>query len=273
MTAQNEIEPAVMNPIDLLHIGPRTFSSRLILGTGKFSSTKAMIEAVRASGAELVTVALRRFNREQLEDDLFGPLSELEGLTLMPNTSGASTAAEAVKAAHISRELSGSPFIKVEIHPNPQHLMPDPIETFEASRILAAEGFLVMPYISADPVLAKRLEEVGCASVMPLGAQIGSGQGLSTAGMLEIIVRESSVPVIVDAGLRAPSEAARAMEMGCSAVLVNSAVAAASDPAEMARAFREGTEAGRRAFRAGLMSAGSEAVATSPLTSFLGAGR
>ncbi|TCD48698.1 thiazole synthase [Chlorobium sp. N1] len=259
--------------MDLLHIGPRTFSSRLILGTGKFSSSKVMLEAVRASKAELVTVALRRFNREQLEDDLFGPLSELEGLTLMPNTSGASTAAEAVKAAHISRELSGSPFIKVEIHPNPHHLLPDPIETFEASRILASEGFLVMPYIAADPVLAKRLEEVGCASVMPLGAQIGSGQGLTTAGMLDIIIRESTVPVIVDAGLRAPSEAARAMEMGCSAVLVNSAIAAAADPAEMAAAFRDATAAGRSALRAGLMTAGNEAVPTSPLTSFLGESR
>ncbi|MEI7837843.1 MAG: thiazole synthase, partial [Planctomycetota bacterium] len=164
--------------MDLLHLGPHAFSSRLILGTGKFSSAAVMLEAVNASGAELVTVALRRFNREQAEDDLFGPLSTIEGITLMPNTSGASTAAEAVRAAHIARELSGSRFIKVEIHPNPQHLMPDPIETYEASRILAKEGFLVMPYIAADPVLAKRLEDVGCASVMPLGSAIGSGQGL-----------------------------------------------------------------------------------------------
>ncbi len=263
----------VLNVMDALHIGPHTFNSRLILGTGKFSSTDVMLRAVRASKAELVTVALRRFNREQLEDDLFGPLSQLEGITLMPNTSGASTAAEAVKAAHISRELSGSPFIKVEIHPNPQHLMPDPIETFEAAKILASEGFLVMPYISADPVLAKRLEEVGCASVMPLGAAIGSGRGLSTAGMLEIIIRESTIPVIVDAGLRAPSEAARAMEMGCSAVLVNSAIAAADNPEEMATAFRDGTSAGRRAYMAGLMAESGEAVPTSPLTSFLGESR
>ncbi|HCD36132.1 thiazole synthase [Chlorobium phaeovibrioides] len=256
--------------MDHLQLAAHTFSSRLILGTGKFSSAAVMLEAVKASGAQLVTVALRRFNREQLEDDLFGPLSELPGITLMPNTSGASTAAEAIKAANISRELSGSPFIKVEIHPNPQHLMPDPIETMEAARVLASEGFLVMPYISPDPVLAKRLEEVGCASVMPLGSAIGSGQGLASAAMLSIIIRESSIPVIVDAGLRAPSEAARAMEMGCSAVLVNSAIAASDNPAEMAAAFRDSTDAGRRAFKAGLMRESREAVATSPLTSFLG---
>ena len=255
--------------MDLLQLGTYTFSSRLILGTGKFSNSTTMLEAVKASGAQLVTVALRRFNREQSDDDLFGPLSAIEGITLMPNTSGASNASEAVRAAHIARELSGSPFIKVEIHPNPQHLMPDPIETFEASRILAKEGFLVMPYIAADPVLAKRLEEVGCTSVMPLGSAIGSGEGLATAEMLNIIIRESSIPVIVDAGLRSPSEAAHAMEMGCAAVLVNSAVAVAGDPPVMAEAFAEAVAAGRKAFRAGLMEKNGSAVATSPLT-FLG---
>jgi thiazole synthase len=196
--------------MDSLQLGAYTFSSRRIIGTGKFSSIRTMLDAVRSSGTQLVTVALRRFNREQAEDDLFGPLSEIGGITLMPNTSGAATAREAVRAAHISRELSGSPFIKVEIHPNPHHLMPDPIETYEACRILAAEGFLVMPYIPADPVLAKRLEDVGCTSVMPLGSAIGSGQGLSTAGMVNIIIRESGIPVIVDAGLRSPSEACAA---------------------------------------------------------------
>ncbi|MCY2928771.1 MAG: thiazole synthase [Planctomycetota bacterium] len=256
--------------MDVYHLGPQAFSSRLILGTGKFSSASVMLEAVKASGAELVTVALRRFNREQAGDDLFGPLSAIKGITLMPNTSGASTAAEAVRAARIARELSGSPFIKVEIHPNPQHLMPDPIETYEASRILAKEGFLVMPYIAADPVLAKRLEDVGCASVMPLGSAIGSGQGLGTADMLGIIIRESGIPVIVDAGLRSPSEAAAAMEMGCAAVLVNSAVAAAGNPVEMAAAFAGAVIAGRKAFHAGLMPQSRTAVATSPLTGFLG---
>ncbi|NTW52704.1 MAG: thiazole synthase [Chlorobiaceae bacterium] len=256
--------------MDSLQLGSYSFSSRLILGTGKFSSTRSMLEAVRSSGTQLVTVALRRFNRNQAEDDLFGPLSEIGGITLMPNTSGAATAKEAILAAHISRELSGSPFVKVEIHPNPHHLMPDPIETYEACKILAAEGFLVMPYIPADPVLAKRLEDVGCASVMPLGSAIGSGQGLSTAAMLSIIIRESGIPVIVDAGLRSPSEACAAMEMGCEAVLVNSAVAVARDPAAMAGAFARAVEAGRQASRAGIMPKSGTAVATSPLTSFLG---
>lgn len=257
--------------MDFLQLGSYSFSSRLILGTGKFSNAKVMLEAVRASGAQLVTVALRRFNRQQAEDDLFAPLSTIEGITLMPNTSGASTAAEAVRAAHIARELSGSPFIKVEIHPNPQHLMPDPIETYEACRILAKEGFLVMPYITADPVLAKRLEDAGCASVMPLGSAIGSGQGLAAAEMLSIIIRESNIPVIVDAGLRSPSEAAAALEMGCGAVLVNSAIAVAGNPQEMAEAFAGAVIAGRTAFRAGVMPKSGSAIATSPLTSFLGA--
>ena len=268
---RRQVKVCYCNSMNSLRLGSYTFSSRLILGTGKFSSTSAMIEAVRASGTQLVTVALRRFNREQAEDDLFGPLSEIEGLTLMPNTSGAATAKEAVKAAHISRELSGSPFIKVEIHPNPHHLMPDPIETYEACKILAAEGFIVMPYIPADPVLAKRLEEVGCSSVMPLGSAIGSGQGLSTAEMVKIIIRESNIPVIVDAGLRSPSEACAAMEMGCEAVLVNSAVAVARNPAAMASAFAKAVEAGFEARNAGLMPRSGSAVATSPLTSFLGA--
>jgi len=255
--------------MDLVQIGSYTFSSRLILGTGKFGNTASMVDAVRASGTELVTVALRRFNREETDHDLFTTLADLDGITLMPNTSGASNAKEAVRAAHISRELSGSPFIKVEIHPNPQHLMPDPIETYEACKILAGEGFLVMPYIPADPVLAKRLEDVGCASVMPLGSAIGSGQGLATAGMIRLIIRESTIPVIVDAGLRSPSEACAAMEMGCTAVLVNSAIAVAQNPPEMAAAFAEAVQAGYRAKAAGIMPKSGSAIATSPLTSFL----
>lgn len=254
-----------------LEIAGHTFRSRLIVGTGKFSSIETMLEAVRASGAQLVTVALRRFNREDPSDDLFGPLSAIEGLTLMPNTSGARTAQEAVRAALLAREISRSPFVKVEIHPNPQHLMPDPIETYEACKALVKEDFVVMPYVPADPVLAKRLEDVGCASVMPLGAAIGSGHGLRTAEMLALIVRDSRIPVIVDAGLRAPSEAAAAMEMGCAAVLVNSAIAAADDPKGMAAAFARAVEAGFDARCAGLMTAGETADATSPLTSFLSA--
>lgn len=254
---------------DRLLIGGEQLSSRLILGTGKFADPATMVQAIQASGTELVTVALRRFNPDQADDDLLGPLSGLSGVRLMPNTSGARDAREAVRAAHIARELCGSRFIKVEIHPNPHHLLPDPIETYEACRILAAEDFIVMPYMPADPVLAKRLEEVGVASVMPLGSAIGTGHGMATREMLELIVRDSAVPVIVDAGLRSPSEAASAMEMGCGAVLVNSAIAAAGDPAAMAGAFREAVMAGRKACLAGLMGKSTEAVATSPLTSFL----
>jgi len=254
---------------DVFKIGDVVLGSRLILGTGKFSDVDTMVAAVRASGTALVTVALRRFNPDRPQDDLYAPLAAIDGMQLMPNTSGAMNAAEAVRAALIGRELSGSPFVKLEIHPNPHHLLPDPIETFEAARTLAAEGFLVLPYIPADPVLARRLEDVGCAAVMPLGAAIGTGRGLATREMLRLIVRDCSVPVIVDAGLRAPSEAAEAMEMGCDAVLVNSAIAAADDPVGMAAAFARCVEAGRAAHRAGLMPTSDTAIATSPLTSFL----
>ncbi len=256
---------------DELVLGPYRFRSRLILGTGKFANTETMTAAVAASGAELVTVALRRFNPERPDDDLAAPLAALPGLTLMPNTSGALNASEALKAARLSRDLCGSRLIKLELHPDPVHLLPDAIETFEAARLLVRDGFFVMPYIPADPVLAKRLEEIGCVSVMPLGAPIGTGGGLATAGMLALILRDARVPVIVDAGLRAPSEAAAALEMGCDAVLVNSAVAVADDPAGMARAFALAVEAGRRAFRAGLMATRGTGEGTSPLTAFLDA--
>jgi len=245
------------------------FESRLIIGTGKFSDVDTMIKAIKASGTQLVTVALRRFNREQESDDLYTPLARLEHVTIMPNTSGARNAKEAVRAALLARELSGSPFIKLEIHPNPHHLMPDPIETFEAAKELVKEDFIVMPYMPADPVLAKRLEDVGCASVMPLGSAIGSGNGLQTYEMLTIIIRNSNIPVIVDAGLRSPSEAAAAMEMGCDAVLVNSAIAIADNPEAMAFAFAEAVRAGRSAKLSGIMTKSDVAVATSPLTSFL----
>jgi len=251
-------------------LGDRTFTSRLFLGTGKFSSTDTMLRAVRASGAELVTVALRRFHEGRAEDDVYGPLSSLPGITIVPNTSGAMNAKEAVRAAMLGRELSGSPFVKLEIHPNPHHLLPDPIETYEAAKILSREGFFVLPYMPADPVLAKRLEDAGCAAVMPLGAAIGSGQGLTTAGMVEIMIRDACVPVIVDAGLRSPSEAAAVMEMGGDAVLVNSAIAAADNPELMAEAFAAAVAAGRKAWQAGLMPRSEVAVATSPLTAFLG---
>lgn len=250
-------------------VGATTFTSRLILGTGKFSSVALMMEAIKASGTQLVTVALRRFNRQKADDDLYGPLTALKHITIMPNTSGARDAKEAVRAALLGREISGSPFVKVEIHPNPHHLLPDPIETYEASRELVKEGFTVMPYMPADPVLAKRLEDVGCAAVMPLGSAIGSGQGLATFEMIRLIVEASRIPVVVDAGLRSPSEAAAAMEMGCDAVLVNSAIAVANKPADMARAFATAVEAGRLGFHSGIMPRSAAASGTSPLTSFL----
>ncbi|HAK93560.1 MAG TPA: thiazole synthase [Planctomycetes bacterium] len=250
-------------------LGGHAFASRLMLGTGKFSDTAVMLNAVKASGAQLVTVALRRINRERREDDILGPLAELPGVTLVPNTSGAMDATEAVKAALLGRELSRSPFVKLEIHPNPHHLMPDPIETYEAARVLVKEGFIVLPYMQADPVLAKRLSDIGCAAVMPLGSAIGTGHGLKTMEMLKYILRESTVPVIVDAGLRAPSDAAAAIELGCDAVLVNSAIAAAADPVAMAHAFALAVRAGEEARGAGIMPASDAAAATSPLTSFL----
>jgi thiazole synthase len=254
-----------------LRLGGHVLSSRLLVGTGKFSSQAVMLDAIKASGSALATVALRRFNREEdAQDDLYGPLTELEGLQLMPNTSGARTADEAVRVALLARELCGSPFVKVEIHPNPHHLMPDPLETYAACVELVKAGMTVLPYIPADPVLAKRLEEIGCAAVMPLGAAIGSGGGLQTRAMLEIIISEANVPVIVDAGIRSPSEAAQALEMGCDAVLVNSAIAVADDPVLMAKAFAAAVDAGIMARKAGMMISGGVS-ATSPLLSFLAA--
>ena len=254
---------------DLLTFDDIIFKSRLLIGTGKFSSIETMINSIKASETELVTVALKRFNKAKTEDDLSGPLLELKNVTLMPNTSGAMNAKEAIRAALLGRELSKSRFVKLEIHPNPHHLLPDPLETYEAAVELVKQDFLVLPYIPADPVLAKRLEDIGCAAVMPLGAPIGSGRGLATKDMIQIIIKESKVPVIVDAGIRSPSEAAESMELGCEAVLINSAIAAAEDPIKMAEAFQRAVKAGRMAFEAGLMSSTDSAIASSPLTSFL----
>jgi len=252
-----------------ISFGEYSFTSRLLLGTGKFSDVDTMIDAVKASGTELVTVALRRFHPGEKVDDLYGPLSQCENVTIMPNTSGAKNAEEAVRAAMMGRELSGSKIVKLEIHPNPHHLMPDAVETLKAATILAKEGFVVMPYMPADPVLAKRLEDAGCAAVMPLGSAIGTGHGLRTAEMVSLIVKDSNIPVIVDAGLRSPSDAAAAIEMGCDAVLVNSAIAGADDPVTMASAFSMAVKAGHAAHMAGIMATYHAAVATSPLTSFL----
>jgi thiazole synthase len=252
-----------------LILGKYSFSSRLLVGTGKFASHEIMLRAIKESKAQLVTVAIRRFNPGNPSDDVAGPLTRLPGITLVPNTSGARTAEEAITAAEVARELSGSSFLKLEIHPNPHHLLPDPVETFIAAEQLVKRGFTVLPYMPADPVLAKRLEDAGCAAVMPLGSPIGSGQGLRTTDMLRIIIENSRIPVIVDAGIRSPSEAMAVMEMGGDAVLINSAIACAREPESMAAAFAAAVAAGLQAREAGLMSQGVSASASSPLTSFL----
>lgn len=255
---------------DKLIIGGREFDSRLFVGTGKFSSNKLMLESIIASGSEMITVAMKRIDMDNArEDDMLKHINR-DKVQFLPNTSGVRDAREAVLAAKLSRDIFHTNFIKLEIHPDPKYLLPDPVETLKATEILAKEGFVVLPYIQADPVLCKRLEDVGTAAVMPLGAPIGTKQGVKTRDLLEIIIAESRVPVVVDAGLGAPSHAADAMEIGADAVLVNTAIAVAGDAVEMARAFKLAVEAGRMAYRAGLGSQNSVAEATSPLTSFLG---
>ena len=253
---------------DILTIGQREFSSRLFVGTGKFSSNRLMKEAIIASGTQMVTMAMKRIDMEAQEDDMLRHILRPD-VQLLPNTSGVRNAAEAVLAAQLAREAFETDFIKLEIHPDPKYLLPDPVETLKATEELAKLGFIVLPYIQADPVLCKRLEEAGTAAVMPLGAPIGTNKGLVTRDLLEIIIAESNVPVVVDAGLGAPSHAAAAMEMGADAVLVNTAIAVASDPVEMAKAFAMATTAGRQAYLAGLGKQSDCAVASSPLTSFL----
>lgn len=254
--------------MEKLIIGGKEFTSRLFVGTGKFRSNELMARAIKASGSQMVTVAMKRIDMDNREDDMLRHVVA-EGLQLLPNTSGVRNADEAVLAAHLAREAFGTNFIKLEIHPDPKYLLPDPVETLLATEKLAKMGFVVLPYIQADPVLCKRLEEVGSAAVMPLAAPIGSNKGLVTRDLLKIIIEQSRVPVVVDAGLGAPSHAAEAMELGADAVLVNTAIAVAGDPVRMARAFADATVAGREAFEAGLGAVGSYGEATSPLTSFL----
>lgn len=251
-----------------LKLGDKEFSSRLFTGTGKFASSDLMRDAILESGSELVTVALKRVDIQDKEDDM---LSHLTGgrINLLPNTSGVRNAEEAVFAAMLAREALGTNWLKLEIHPDPRYLMPDPIETLLAAEKLVKEGFIVLPYINADPVLCRRLEDVGVAAVMPLGAPIGSNKGLATKELLRIIIEQSSVPVVVDAGIGAPSHAAEAMEMGADAVLVNTAIAVSKNPVAMARAFKMAVEAGRLAYESGLAAISDRAEASSPLTSFL----
>ncbi len=251
-----------------LVLADKKFQSRLFIGTGKFSSNEMMGRAVAASGSQLVTVALKRFNIDDKEDDMLKHL-KMPNVNLLPNTSGVRTAGEAVFAAELAREALGTNWLKLEIHPDPRYLLPDHRETIIAVKELVKKGFNVLPYINADPVFCKQLEDIGVTAVMPLGSPIGSNSGLKTRTMLEIIIEQSNVPVVVDAGIGAPSQAAEAMEMGADAVLVNTAIAIAEDPVEMAAAFRMAVEAGRKAYKARLGFKSDHAVASSPLTSFL----
>lgn len=256
--------------MEKLIIAGKEFESRLFLGTGKFSSNTVMAEAIAASGTQMVTMAMKRISLGDKDDDMLAHIAK-PGIQLLPNTSGTRNAEEAVFAAKMAREAFGTSWLKLEIHPDPRYLLPDPIETLKATEALVKEGFTVLPYCQADPVLCKRLAEAGAATVMPLAAPIGTNMGLRTRDFLSIIIDEASVPVVVDAGIGAPSDAAAAMEMGASAVLVNTAISVAGDPVAMAKAFRKAVEAGREAYEAGLpsQSANLEAEASSPLTAFL----
>ena len=251
-----------------LVIGGREFNSRLFVGTGKFSSNPLMEKAIIASGSEMVTVAMKRVDMQNPEDDILVHINR-DHIQLLPNTSGVRDAEEAVLAAQLAREAFGTNFIKLEIHPDPKYLLPDPIETLKATEVLAKMGFVVLPYIQADPVLCKRLEEAGAATVMPLGAPIGTNKGIITRDLIEIIIEQSNIPVVIDAGIGAPSHAAEAMEMGADAVLVITAIAIAGNPEQMGLAFKQAVEAGRLAYESGLGVQRRHAEASSPLTSFL----
>ncbi|GLR76284.1 thiazole synthase [Aliivibrio sifiae] len=251
-----------------LIIGNKSFSSRLFTGTGKFPNSSIMQQALIESGSELATMALKRVDVSNPEDDILKPIVNA-GINLLPNTSGAKNAREAIFAAQLAREALQTNWLKLEIHPDPKYLMPDPIETLKAAEELVRQGFIVLPYCHADPVLCKRLEEVGCAAVMPLGAPIGSNKGIVSRDFLEIIIDQARVPVVVDAGIGAPSHAVFAMELGADAVLVNTAIAAARNPVAMATAFKLSVQSGRLAYENGLASVSSQAVASSPLTAFL----
>jgi thiazole synthase len=255
-----------MTATDDLVIAGRSFRSRLFIGTGKFPSNQSLHEAIVASGTEIVTVALRRIDPTADEDILD---AVPEGVLILTNTSGAVDAGEAVRLARLARAAGLPDWIKLEVTPDPRYLLPDPVETLNAAERLCEEGFTVLPYCPADPILCKRLEEAGCATVMPLGSWIGSNQGLRTRNAIEIIVEQATVPVVVDAGLGAPSHAAEAMEIGADAVLVNTAIGTARDPGEMAAAFKLAVEAGRAGRLAGLPATRSVAEASSPLTGFL----
>ena len=261
----------MVNDVSTFAIADREFRSRLLLGTGKFSSPELMRLTLEASGAEIVTVALRRADLTGRRDPFANILEFIDPARylILPNTSGAMNAEEAVRLARLAAAAGLPRWIKLEIHPDPRYLLPDPVETLAAAQILVREGFVVLPYINADPVLAKRLQEAGTATVMPLGSPIGSNRGLETRELIRIIIEQATVPVVVDAGLGAPSHAAEAMELGADAVLVNTAIAVAHDPGRMGRAFAEAVHAGREAFEIGLAPPQTTASATSPVTAFV----
>jgi thiazole synthase len=252
----------------MFQIAEKQFSSRLMLGTGKFGSHEIMRSALEASDSQIVTVALRRVDLTKPEEDVLAYIDR-EKFTLLPNTSGARDAKEAVMLAHLAREAGMGDWVKLEVVPEPRYLLPDPVETLAACKELVKDGFTVLPYMNADPILAKHLEDAGAATVMPLGSPIGSNKGVRTFDAIRIIIEQSNVPVVVDAGLGVPSHAAQAMELGADAVLVNTAIATAEDPVRMAHAFRNGVIAGREAFLAGRAPESNEANASSPLTGFL----
>jgi len=254
--------------VDKLKIADREFDSRLLVGTGKFASNELMAKAIEASGTQIVTVALRRVDIENENDDMLSVIDRDKYLLLV-NTSGARDADEAVRLAKLSRAATGINWLKLEVTPDPYYLLPDPVETLKAAEILIKDGFIVLPYINADPVLAKKLEDIGTATVMPLASPIGSNRGITTKEAIEIIIEQSNVPVVIDAGLGLPSHVAEAMEMGADAVLVNTAIATAADPVAMAKAFKLAVEAGRVAKLSGPARAGDKASASSPLTGFL----
>ena len=253
-----------------LNIAGREFTSRLILGTGKYRTMDDMVGAIEASGTEMITVAIRRLDLDSPDKKTILDYVDWSKHHILPNTAGCSTPEEALTIARLARAMGLSDWIKLEVIPDPKYLLPDPIGTLEAARALIAEGFTVLPYIHADPVLARRLEDLGCATLMPLGSAIGSGQGIHTAEEIRIIIEQASVPVVVDAGLGVPSDAAQAMEMGADAVLVNSAIAQADDPPLMAEAFRQGVEAGFKAYQAGRIARRAYASASSPVEGLVG---
>ena len=251
---------------DELVIGGKSFKSRLIVGTGRYRTMEDMVQAVEASGTEMITVAIRRLDLDDPTQKTLLDYIDWNKYQMLPNTAGCATVEEAMFVARLGREVGKTDFVKLEVIPDPKYLFPDGAATLEAARLLVEEGFIVLPYIHADPTLAKKLQEAGCATVMPLGSAIGSGQGIHTIEELRIIIEQATVPIVVDAGLAVPSDASQALEMGADAVLVNSAIAQAEDPALMAEAFKHGVEAGRKAYLAGRIAVRQYAAPSSPTT-------